>query len=72
MAFKDENTLIESGGLYGESTIQYVNIDNMTVTMQSNLDPEFFGEGCDIVNIADKEFIYQLTYMEGKMYYFTL
>jgi len=40
----------------------------MTVTLQQNLDPEFFGEGCDIVRIEDKDLIYQLTYMEGKMY----
>jgi len=42
----------------------------MNVTLQQKLDAKYFGEGCDIVKIEDKEYVYQLTYMERKMYHY--
>jgi len=68
LSFKDENTLVESAGLYKQSSIHYLNANDMSVIKQTKLDPEFFGEGCEIVKNKDgTETVFQLTYREGKV-----
>ena len=61
--FKDSTTLIESAGLYGESGINYLNLNDMTVSNSVKIPNEYFGEGCTF--IGDE--IYQLTWQERKM-----
>jgi len=68
LSFKDANTLVESAGLYGESSIHYLDADDLSVIKQTDLGPEFFGEGCEIVKNKDGlETVFQLTYREGKV-----
>lgn len=64
LAFLDNNTLIESGGLYEGSSILLRSLENMTVINKQPLEEYYFGEGCDFFN----EKIYQLTWRENKMY----
>lgn len=72
LLFKDSNTLIESAGLYGESALQFVHLnDNLDIKDSVKLTNEFFAEGCTMIktNSGDKE-IYQLTWRERKMFVF--
>ena len=69
LSFKDSNTLIESAGLYGESAIQYIDVNTMDIIKSQKLDPKYFGEGCEVVVNENNEVeIYQLTWREGKMF----
>ena len=72
LLFKDSNTLIESAGLYGESALHFVHLnDNLDIKDSVKLTNEFFAEGCTMIktNNGDKE-IYQLTWRERKMFVF--
>jgi len=40
----------------------------MTVGLEAPLDREYFGEGCELVNINGESLIYQLTWQERKVY----
>jgi glutamine cyclotransferase len=61
LTFDDNGHLIESTGLYGESSLRRVNLTNGQILQQVNLPPEYFGEGIAIVN--DK--IIQLTWQNN-------
>ncbi|CAD8049964.1 unnamed protein product [Paramecium sonneborni] len=64
-AFLNEDTILESTGLYKQSGIHYINLKNVnTLQNQYNLDGQFFGEGCDIINNK----VYQLTWLEKKIF----
>lgn len=56
------DTLYESTGQYGSSTLRKTNFETGKVLMQVPLDDKYFGEGLSILN--DK--IYQLTWHEGE------
>jgi len=73
LLFKDSNTLIESAGLYGESRLHFVNLDDMNVKSSVDLSKDFFAEGCTMITNSngDKE-IYQLTWREGKMLFYKI
>ena len=58
---------MESAGLYGESAIHYLNSENFNVLKEKKLTRNYFGEGCDIINLNEKNYIYQLTWQEGKV-----
>jgi len=68
LILKDQDTLIESAGLYGASAIHYLNREDMTVGKEAKLDKEYFGEGCELVNINGESLIYQLTWRERKVF----
>jgi len=40
---------LESGGLYGESSIHFLDLDSFEIKNNHKLPKEVFGEGCDIV-----------------------
>lgn len=54
----DRDTLFEGTGLYGSSSLRRVELETGTVVQQSDLAPQFFGEG--IVVVDDR--IFQLTW----------
>jgi len=60
--------LIESTGLYRESLIHSVKLEDMSIIKESQLDKNFFGEGCEIIELNGKKEIYQLTWKEKKVY----
>ncbi len=79
LILKDQDTLVESAGLYRQSSIHFINRADMTVGKESKLDKEFFAEaskfdkgffaeGCELVNINGESLIYQLTWRERKVY----
>lgn len=65
--FKNENTLIQSGGLYGSSKLRYLSFTNLTVEKEYKLPQKYFGEGCDLISEEEGDFVYQLTWRERKM-----
>ena len=66
--FKDNNTLIQSGGLYGQSTLRYLYLNNLTVQKEVKLNESYFGEGCDLIHEIDgNDYVYQLTWREKTM-----
>lgn len=67
LLFKDENTLIQSGGLYGNSTLRYISIPNLTILKEYKFSPNIFAEGCDLISEKNGDFIYQLTWREKKV-----
>jgi len=68
LILKDQDTFIESTGLYGESVIHYVDRKTLKVGLETELGSEFFGEGCELVNLNGEQLIYQLTWRERKVY----
>lgn len=75
--FYVENRLIESSGLYGDSVLQELKLNNVgkivaqgkSVSLKNN----FFGEGCDILEDSEgKKFIYQLTWRSGKIFKYNM
>jgi glutamine cyclotransferase len=58
--FDDENNLIESGGLYGESVLIKMQFPQLKEIKSQKLDKRFFGEG----TAKCGKFIYQLTWLE--------
>jgi glutamine cyclotransferase len=60
--------LLESTGLYGESSLRKVDLATGRVLQRVNLPPKYFGEGT--VVLGDK--IYQLTYREQKVFVYNL
>jgi len=71
LAFAGDNVLLESAGLYGESSIQHLNLDNMTITDQHKLENKYFGEGADFVTDDNGEIeVYQLTWQERIVFVF--
>jgi glutamine cyclotransferase len=68
LSFKDANTLLESGGGYGRSVIQYLNAADMKVLKKQGLDNDYFGEGCELLsNGQNGNNVYQMTYRENKV-----
>ncbi len=67
LIFFDENTLIESTGLYEKSTIHAINIEDMTVIKETKLENKYFGEGCEIIEIDGALEVFQLTWTQKKM-----
>jgi glutamine cyclotransferase len=55
-----DGVFIEGTGLYGRSSIRYVEITTGEVTKQVDLQPEYFGEGVTILG----DTIYQVTWRE--------
>ena len=53
--------LYEGTGLYGESSLRQVRLEDGEVLKMVNLEPEFFGEGLAVLD----DRIYQLTWREG-------
>jgi len=65
LTFAGNNILLESAGLYGESGMHYLNLDDMSVNNHYQLEGKYFGEGADfILNQAGEKEIYQLTWRE--------
>lgn len=62
--FFDGDTMYESTGIYGESTMRIVDLESGEVKQRIVLPEKYFGEGATILN--DK--IYQLTWKEGKCF----
>lgn len=60
--------MIESAGLYGESGMHLINLDDFNAKKSASLSHEYFGEGCTMITTSsgEKE-ILQLTWMERKM-----
>ena len=56
------DTLYESTGEYGESTVRKVDLQTGNIIQSKELDDTYFGEGLTILN--DK--VYQLTWQEGE------
>lgn len=63
LAFVDNKTIIQCGGLYGNSTLRNLNFENLSLIKEVKLEKKYFGEGCDIID----GYIYQLTWREQKM-----
>ncbi len=57
----DDGTLIESTGLYGESTLRRVDLETGEVLRLRRLSPEYFAEGCTVWN----DEVIQLTWKAG-------
>jgi glutamine cyclotransferase len=49
----DNSRILESSGLYGESSIQIINLDKYQTELKRQLPPTEFGEGC--INYKNKE-----------------
>lgn len=68
----DDGRIIESGGLYGQSSIQYLGIDEerkqILLKSRTLLKSQYFGEGVDKVTINGTDYIYQLTWRENKIF----
>ena len=66
----DDNTLLQSAGLYSASELQIVKIDHVnkktSIERKATLDSEYFGEGCSALGDS----IYMMTYREGKAFKF--
>ena len=66
--------LLESTGLYGKSRLQYYEIhdSNNTLAFKKtvSINRRYFGEGCDLVEDQGKEAIFQLTWLERKIFKF--
>lgn len=60
--------MIQSGGLYGNSTLRYLFLNNLTIAKEVKLAANYFGEGCDLIRQFDGDYVYQLTWKEQKMY----
>jgi glutaminyl-peptide cyclotransferase len=58
LTFEDNNTLLESTGLFGASSLRRVNLETGVVTKNVTLNSSFFGEGITVVNDS----IIQLTW----------
>lgn len=62
----DDNTILQSAGLYSASELQIVDINHKTketkVFQRTTLDSKYFGEGCTALGDS----IYMLTYRERK------
>ena len=67
MEYKD-GFLYESTGQYGASDIRKVDLKTGKVLLSKSMEPQYFGEGCTILNGK----IYQLTYREGKGFVYDL
>lgn len=49
--FANETTLIESAGMYGQSSIHSIEVsDPSKISVMKPIQKTFFGEGCDIIN----------------------
>jgi len=68
LAFLDSNTLIESAGLYGKSTIQLIKFPSMTISKQTKLGTSYFSEGCVPLVVNGVTYIHQMTWKEGKVF----
>jgi len=68
LILKDQDTFIESTGLYGESVIHYVDRKTMQVGLETKLGEAYFGEGCELINLNGESLIYQLTWKERKVF----
>ena len=66
--FADDNTIIESGGMYKESIIAKMKFPSMEVIVKTKLPDKAFGEG--IAKCGND--VYQLTWRERDVYKYTL
>ena len=68
----DDGRILESGGLYGQSSIHYLNIDqdNRKIDLGQNTftGSQYFGEGIDKIFVNGTYNIYQLTWRENKIF----
>jgi len=69
--FLNSNTLVESAGTYGKSSIQLVSFPSMKVTKLTRLSKTYFAEGCQVFNVSGKPRIFQLTWKEKKVFVWT-
>lgn len=77
------NKFLESGGLYGKSTIQYLTVElseetpelysNVDQKTQVHIDKKYFAEGCDVFRDRNgNEVIYQLTWKKRKIFKYNM
>jgi len=65
LTFAGPNILLESAGLYGESAIHLLSLDDLSTQNQVKMEPKYFAEGTDFVlNEQGQKEIYQLTWRE--------
>lgn len=67
---EESNTIVESAGRYGFSSLHLLNLDSMTVEKKNTLDSSLFGEGCDwVINrVTQKKEVHQMTYRERTVF----
>lgn len=75
LSFIDDNTLLESTGLYGDSEIHYITFApteaESELRSRHQLDKKYFGEGCTKIHSKNGESkVYMLTYKERKAFVF--
>ena len=67
-----DGVMVESGGLYGQSTLQFLEVDEqgkfINVAKQVNVPSNYFAEGCDVITVDNVKYIYQLTWKENKIF----
>jgi len=68
LAFLDSNTLIESAGIYGKSSINLISFPSMKVTKTNALSKTYFAEGCVSLTVSGVTYIYQMTWKEKKVF----
>jgi len=65
LAFYDNETLLESSGGRGKSTLHLLTLSDMSIKQEQKLAAKYFGEGADIVVVDNSTTeIFQLTYRE--------
>lgn len=81
LSFVNSTTLLETSGLYGESHLQYINLDDKTHSVirddskpKITLEKSQFGEGSDILQGKNpsEQFIYFLTWTTRKIFKYDL
>lgn len=71
---EESNTIVESAGRYGFSSLHKLNLDTMTVEKKATLDNSIFGEGCDwVVNrVTKSKEVHQMTYRERTVFVYDM
>lgn len=64
--------ILESAGLHGQSSIQYLEIDEnekrISLKKKTPVDSRYFAEGCDMITENGETKIFQLTWLEQKIF----
>jgi glutamine cyclotransferase len=65
LTFASDNVLLESAGLYKESGMHFIDLNDMSLKNSYSLEGKYFGEGADYIldEFGEKQ-IYQLTWRE--------
>lgn len=71
-----DGVMVESGGLYGQSSIQYLEVDEdgkyINLKQKVDVPSQYFAEGCDILSVNNEKFIFQLTWRENKIFKYNM